>query len=294
MDRQESMARMPEEAVTAGIVAALTLAYSAPTPGSGSRYSDGQVAHETRMLTVMPLAESLGDSASQSVGETVLEAVTTSRSFAGFADLRSAGYLAPLARSALRGEPLRLVLRKLGHEDLLLFARAAGAAGTRGPLEGAIQVALGAGDETTLREVMRFVSARDPMAREYARNFEITTQLARPALISALSRAESTRAALVHCYLEVLSEVPDLDVTGRAGQREAEDVSRMAKGVLKSGSVFSRRGLQAITNLDGALRADSRLSPTATEPAVTAAAFLVTLEHGPESLNYRVRPARQR
>jgi triphosphoribosyl-dephospho-CoA synthetase len=122
----------------------------------------------------------------------------------------------------------------------------------------------------------------------------VTNQLARPALLSALSRAESTRAALVHAYLEVLAEVPDLDIIARADRKEAEDVARMARGVQKSGGVYSRRGLQAIANLDGVLRSDPRLAPTATEPVVAAAAFLVTLEHGSEALSYRVRPARQR
>jgi triphosphoribosyl-dephospho-CoA synthase len=165
------------------------------------------------------------------------------------------------------------------------------AAGDAGPLYGALQVARQAGKEATLRDVARFVTARDPLAREYAQGYEVTTEVAGPAIMEALSRAESARAALVHSYLEVLAEVPDLDVIQRAGEREAEDVSRMAHGVIKSGSVYSRRGLQAITNLDGILREDTRLAPTATESPVIAAAFLLSLEYGPESLNQRLKPA---
>jgi triphosphoribosyl-dephospho-CoA synthase len=152
-------------------------------------------------------------------------------------------------------------------------------------------VALGAGKDATLRDAMRFSASRDALAREYARDFEVTCELARPALLSALSRADSVRGALVQAYLEVLSEVPDLDVAGRAGRTEAEDVSRMARGVLKAGGVHSRRGLEGIANLDGLLRADPRLSPTASEPPVIAAAFLVALEYGPEALSHRLRPA---
>jgi triphosphoribosyl-dephospho-CoA synthetase len=132
------------------------------------------------------------------------------------------------------------------------------------------------------------------MAREYARNFEVTRELARPALFGALARIEAARPALVQAYLEVLSEVPDLDVTSRASRKEAEEVSRMAHGVLKAGGVYSRRGLQSIANLDGLLRSDGRLLPTASEPPVVAAAFLLILEHGPEYLNGRVRPAPSR
>jgi triphosphoribosyl-dephospho-CoA synthase len=138
---------------------------------------------------------------------------------------------------------------------------------------------------------MRFAAGRDPLAREYAQGYEITSQLARPTLLSALSRAGSARAALVQSYLEVLSEVPDLDVAGRAGRQEAEEVSRMAHGVLKSGGVFSGRGLQGVANLDGLLRDDPRLTPSATETPVIAAAFLTTMEYGTESLAGQLRPA---
>jgi hypothetical protein len=86
------------------------------------------------------------------------------------------------------------------------------------------------------------------MASEYARNFEVTLTLARPALETALARVEATRPALVQAYLETLSEVVDPDVERRAGRKEAEEVSRMAAGVLKAGGVGSRRGLQAMFN----------------------------------------------
>ena len=148
-----------------------------------------------------------------------------------------------------------------------------------------------AGGDATLRDAMRFAAGRDALAREYARDFEVTRELARPALISALSRADSVRGALVQTYLEVLSEVPDLDVVARSGRNEAEDVSRMAHGVLKAGGVYSRRGLEGIANLDGLLRSDPRLTPSATEYPVISASFLVALEYGASALSHRLRPA---
>ena len=282
---------VPGTVAAACVATALTLVYSAPMPGVGSRYVDGRIAHESRMLSVISAREALAGSGRRGVGETVLEATLASLSFAGFADPRAAGYLAPFARAALLGEPSRRVLARLGHDDLAPFARAFEVAGDGGPLANALTVALRAGKDVTLRDAMRFAAARDPMAREYARGFEVTRELARPALLAALSRADSVRGALVQAYMEVLSEVPDLDVAGRAGGREAEDVSRMAHGVLKAGGIHSRRGLEGIANLDGILRADPRLAPSATEPPVIGAAFLVALEYGPGSLSSRLRPA---
>jgi triphosphoribosyl-dephospho-CoA synthase len=290
---------VPEEMIAACAATALTLCYSAPMPGVGSRYVDGPVAHESRLLTVGPVGEALAAAGRRGVGETVLDATLASLRLAGHADLRSTGYLVPLARAALLAETPAGVLSGLGNEDIPPFARALGAVvedGSPGAvswsaLSEALRVALTAGREATLRDAMRFASARDPLAREYARGYEVTLQLARPALLSAFGRAESARAALVQSYLEVLSEVPDLDVAARAGREEAEEVARMARGVIKAGGVHSRRGLQAVANLDGLLRADARRAPSATEPPVTAAAFLVALDHGPGALSQRLRPA---
>ena len=282
---------VPEGTVAASAATALTLVYSAPTPGAGSRYVDGRVSHEARVLSAIPARDALAGAAWRATGETVLEATLSSLALAGFADPRAAGYLAPLARAALRGEGSVRVLAGLGHGDIAPFARALEAAGDTGTLAGALRLAQGAGRDATLRDAMRFSAARDALAREYARDFEVTRELARPGLLNALSRADSVRGALVQAYLEVLAEVVDLDVAARAGRSEAEEVSRMAHGVLKAGGVHSRRGLQGIANLDGILRADPRLSPTASEPPVVAAAFLVALEYGPDALSHRLRPA---
>jgi len=288
---QPSRDPKPETLVAVCAATALTLVYSAPTPGTGSRYVDGRFAHESRVLSVMPAREALADSGSQGVGETLLEAILSSLALAGFADPRGVGYLIPFARAALLGETSGYVLARLGHDDLAPFLQALEAAEDEGPLASATRVALGAGKDATLRDAMRFAAPRDAMAREYARGFEISRELAGPALLAALSRVDSVRGALVQVYLEVLSEVPDLEVAGRVGSREAEEVSRMAHGVLKAGGVHSRRGLEGISNLAGLLRADPRLTPSATEPPVIAAAFLVALEHGPGSLSSRLRPA---
>ncbi len=286
--------------VSSAAASALTLVYSAPMPGVDSRYSDGTVAHETRLLGIPALVASVSGAGEHQVGETILEATLGTRAAAGYADLRAAAYLAPLARAALLGERLGKVLSGLSHSDARFFARALEAAGpihTGGTLYGAINIAMGAGRDATLRDAMRFASVgnpADPVAREYARNFEVTRELARPAIQGALSRVEATRPALVQAYLEVLAEVPDLDVMVRADSKEAEEVSRLAYGVIKSGGAYSRRGLQAITNLDGLLRSDPRLKPTATETSIVAAAFLLSLEHGLGYLNGRVRPAPRR
>lgn len=296
LERGENIpAPVPTSLLATAVITTLTLVYSAPTPGAGSRYADTGVSHESRVLSVASAQDALAHIDGRGVGETVLEAVREALALGCNAEQRSVAMLAPLARAATTGQTSGRVLARLGAAEVEPFARALEMAGDPGPLRGALSLAMegsgGQSQETTLSEVMRFIASRDPLAREYARDYEVTRGLAEPALLSSLSRAESARASMVQSYLEVLSEVPDLDIARRAGQRESDDVSRMARGTLKSGGVHSRRGLQAVSNLDGILRADSRLSPTATEPYVISAVFLFSLDYGPDALVGRLYPA---
>src|ERR671911_3234412 len=132
----QSTEYVPESLVAACAATAMMLVYSAPTPGTGSRYLDGRVAHESRVLSVVPAREALAGSGRWDVGETLLEAILSSLALADFADPRGVGYLIPFARAALLGEQSRRVLARLGHDDLAPFLRALEAAGGGGPPPG--------------------------------------------------------------------------------------------------------------------------------------------------------------
>jgi triphosphoribosyl-dephospho-CoA synthase len=69
---QPSRNPVPETLVAACAATALTLVYSAPTPGAGSRYVDGRVAHEARVLSVVPAREALASAGRRGAGETLL------------------------------------------------------------------------------------------------------------------------------------------------------------------------------------------------------------------------------
>ena len=83
---QPGRSPVPETLVAASVATALTLVYSAPTPGAGSRYVDGRIPHESRVLSVVPVREALAGSGRRGVGETVLEATLASLTLAGFVD----------------------------------------------------------------------------------------------------------------------------------------------------------------------------------------------------------------
>ena len=50
---------VPGSLVSRSAVTAATLVYSAPTPGCGSRYLDGRVPHEARVLSAFAAGETL-------------------------------------------------------------------------------------------------------------------------------------------------------------------------------------------------------------------------------------------
>src|SRR5215213_5113456 len=162
---------VPESLVAACAATAMMLVYSAPTPGTGSRYLDGRVAHESKALSVLSVRDALAWAGRRGVGETVLESTRSSISLAGYADPRVAGYLAPLARGALREESSARVLANLGHDEIAPFARALEMAGGEEALAGALSYALGAVKEAPPRAGRRFSAARHALAREYARDF---------------------------------------------------------------------------------------------------------------------------
>src|SRR5215218_6198110 len=113
----QSTEYVPESLIASCAATAMMLVYSAPTPGTGSRYLDGRVAHESKALSVLPVRDALAWSGRRGVGETVLDATLSSISLAGYADPRSAGYLAPLSRAPPREKHPPSALAELSLEE---------------------------------------------------------------------------------------------------------------------------------------------------------------------------------
>jgi triphosphoribosyl-dephospho-CoA synthase len=182
---------VPGSLVSRSAVTAATLVYSAPTPGCGSRYLDGRVAHEARVLSAFAAGERSPPGGRS--GRRLLEAIRAAMAQAGYADPRATGFLAPLARAALIGGARSAragAARTRGHPPLRQALETAGAGG---PLGGRTRVRAGRrqGRHPARRDALR--RRPDALAREYTRGFEVTRELARPALLSALSRADSVR-----------------------------------------------------------------------------------------------------
>jgi triphosphoribosyl-dephospho-CoA synthase len=199
------------------------------------------------------------------VGETVLAVVETSPASAN-TNLGIALLLAPLAKAALAGGPLRErlseVLRDLGDARAAYAAiRLAGAGGLQERVEHDVREEPAIG----LREAMAAAADRDSIASEYVTDFALTFEVGLPALRNL------TRDAIVELHLRLLAHTPDTLIARKAGAAAAARVSEDAREVLAG-----RRTLQSF---DASLRREgNKLNPGTTADLVTATVFVALVE----------------
>ena len=276
-------ARLAPDVVVRAAQLACVLEASAEKPGNVTPSHDfDDTSYEDMLRSGIALGPELGRAGERGVGETVLAAVRASRDVAGAnTNLGIALLLAPLARAALTGEPLRErlgdVLRALTVDDArVAYAaiRLAGAGGLDEPVEHDVR------DEprVTLREAMAAGAQRDTIASEYVTDHAVTFELGLPALADALGDGLGPRDAIVELALRLLAAVPDTLIARKRGGDAAGRVAAGARQVLAAGGVRSARGRTALAGFDASLRQEGNaLNPGTTADIVTAVLFVALL-----------------
>jgi triphosphoribosyl-dephospho-CoA synthase len=271
----------PAEAVAAAAELACILEASAEKPGNITpRHDFADTSYEDMLRSAIALGPELGRAAERGVGDTVLAAVRATRRVAGAnTNLGIALLLAPLARAALLGGPLREraeeVLGELTVDDARAAyeaIRTAGAGGLDDPVEHDVRDAPAIG----LREAMAAAADRDTVAAEYASGYAVTFELGLPALTRALGDGLAPRRAIVELFLALLAAVPDTLIARKRGRAAAERVSAGAARVIEAGGVIDATALEAF---DASLRRDGNaLNPGTTADLVTAVLFVALLD----------------
>jgi triphosphoribosyl-dephospho-CoA synthase len=279
-----SAPRPGPDAVAGAAELACVLEASAEKPGNITPSHDfDDTSYEDMLRSGIALGPELGRAGERAVGETVLAAVRASRDAAGAnTNLGIALLLAPLARAALTGGPLRErlgeVLRALTVDDArdaYAAIRLAGAGGLDEPVEHDVR------DEprVTLREAMAAAAQRDTVASEYVTDHAVTFELGLPALADALGDGLRARDAIVELALRLLAAVPDTLIARKRGADAAGRVAAGARQVLTAGGVRTARGRTALAGFDASLRQDGNaLNPGTTADLVTAVLFVALLE----------------
>jgi triphosphoribosyl-dephospho-CoA synthase len=276
--------RLDPEAVAGAAQLACVLEASAEKPGNVTPSHDfDDTSYEDMLRSAIALGPALGGAGRRGVGETVLAAVRATRGVAGAnTNLGIALLLAPLARAALSGGPLRVRLRDVLGDLTVDDTRAAyaairlaGAGGLDEPVEHDVR------DEprVTLREAMGAAAHRDTIAAEYVTDHAVTFELGLPVLADALGQGLRPRDAIVELALRVLGAVPDTLIARKRGVRAAERVAAGARDVVAAGGVRTAGGRAALARLDASLRQDGNaLNPGTTADLVTAVLFVALLE----------------
>jgi triphosphoribosyl-dephospho-CoA synthase len=259
----------------------------APKPGN---VSPGRHFHDTRyedfVASAVAIGPALAAAGRQSVGSTVLHAVTATSEWASSnTNLGMILLLAPLARAALHAQgALRDELREVlvtttvtdatEVYDAIRIARPGG-------LGSSSSEDVAAAPTVTLREAMLLAAGRDSIAREYATDFAATFDIGVPALRAARSAGLGWSEATVETFLRLLATMPDTLIARKLGRAAAAGVSRRAREVEDAGGVRTEAGREALEAFDDELRSpNNAYNPGTTADLTCAALFVVILEDG--------------
>jgi triphosphoribosyl-dephospho-CoA synthase len=249
---------------------ACVLEVSAEKPGNITPSHDfDDTSYEDMLASAIAAGPELV--AERGVGETILAVVEATRRVApSNTNLGIALLLAPLAKAALAGGPLRARLGETLRALDVADARAAYAAirlAGAGGLQERVEHDVRSEPDIGLRDAMATAAERDSIAAEYVTDFALTFDVGLP----ALDRALPVRDAIVQLHLRLLAHKPDTLIARKAGADAAEQVSAGAREVLE--------GRRALQSFDASLRtAGNKLNPGTTADLVTATLFVALVE----------------
>jgi triphosphoribosyl-dephospho-CoA synthase len=260
----------------------------ASKPGNVSRYYDFQdTTLEDFILSAVVIGPVFENIANASIGQTVLQAVQSTRSWVcSNTNLGMILLLAPLAKAALGDASdygtirrrLSVVLNSLTVEDARLTYEAIRLAHPAG-MGRLLQADVSEEPSITLLEAMALANERDAVAREYVTDYAITFEVGLPALRDALAHGGDFSSSVVQTFLKILSHVPDTLIARKKGMETAAQVSRKADEVLAQGGVFTPDGQAGLDQMRQSLcDPDHSMNPGTTADLTTAAIFLMLLE----------------
>ncbi len=262
---------------------AAVLEVSAAKPGNVTPAHDfGDMRFEDLVASALAIGPAIGDAGTAGVGATVHRAIEdTRRHVATNTNLGIVLLFAPLACAAATGsgslrERLHEVLAALtvaDAEDVYAAIRLARPAGLGEAREQDVREA----PTVTLRQAMALAAERDAIAREYVTDYDITFDIAGPALQGALAAGATLRPAATEAFLTVLAEVPDTHIARKCGGEVARRVSRGAARVLAAGERGSVERRSELEHFDRSLRDPRNLLNPGTTADLTAAALFVRL-----------------
>ncbi len=259
-----------------------------PKPGNvhpGASFAD--TTHEDFVESAAAIRPVFDQAPTESIGTTVLEAVTATRQRVGKnTNLGIILLLAPLARLG-RGYRVtthaeRERLRTAIH-DILHATTRSDAELVYEAIRRAVPGGLGKVDyadirsrpEGTLLEMMALARDRDLIARQYTDSYREVVHEGLPHLSRVVDSGGSLEDAIVTCFLGFLSRHGDSLIRRKCGAKLSSGAARRASEVLEKGGPRSEDGAAALNALDRWLRDDgNRRNPGSSADLTVAVLFL--------------------
>ena len=253
---------------------------TARKPGNVHRYQDftdvGLVDFLASAIALIPV---LDRAVGRPVGETVLDAVQATRTLvASNTNLGIILLLSPLA-AVSADENLRTGLEKvlagLTVDDSRSVYQAIRLA-QPGGLARVPEQDVSTEPTLPLREIMALAAGRDLIALQFVNSFQEVFDEGLPVLRQGLDNTGCLEDAIIWTHLTLLGMHPDSLIARKRGLAEAEEASRLARGVLAASWPERSEGRQALIELDTWLRAEGHArNPGTTADLVTASLFVL-------------------
>jgi triphosphoribosyl-dephospho-CoA synthase len=251
---------------------------TARKPGNAHRTANlPRLEYTDFLLSATALYEPLNRAASQSVGQTVLEAIQATRQLVSTnTNLGMVLLLAPLATVKDQADSVANVVSQLTVADSQAVYEAIRLA-EPGGLGTAPEQDLTGPPTLPLREIMALAADRDLIARQYANGFREVLQ----GVLLLIQGMEfgGLEEAIVFTHLQFLANYPDSLIQRKAGRAQAEEASRRAQQVLDAGWPESDRAQLLCGALDVWLRQDGQRRNPGTTADLVAASLFVALRN---------------
>lgn len=133
-------------------------------------------------------------------------------------------------------------------------------------------------ENISLFQVFKISAKWDRVCSEWVDGYPVTFDVAYPFLKKQLDGNRDLNVAIIHTFLNILSEYPDTFITRKIGIEKSRRVSLAASEVLNLGGLETAEGREKLREFDLKLRSSSNLlNPGTTADIVAAALALCTL-----------------
>lgn len=265
---------------------ACVLEATAPKVGNVHRGSDfDDLTFADFMASAVAIGPAMSMAAKQSVGNTVLAAVTATRKVVNTnTNLGIILLLSPLANAAGQmvkqdvqaiAERVKQTLTSLTPQDSRDVY-----AGIRLSMPGGMgkvsKMDVSEVDApSNLLSAMEDAAERDLIAKQYVTNFALVFDKVLPYLLDGRDKGWSLTERIIRTQLRLLSEHPDSLIARKCGQETAEEISGYAGQVLSMGEPGDEIYHGGLADLDFWLRSDGhRRNPGTTADLIAAGLFL--------------------